>query len=77
MKCPVCKHGDMAKGEDTLTLERGSSIVVFKNVPAMVCDNCGEKYIDSDTTKEIMHEAEYILKDGGVVDIRSYSKSVA
>lgn len=56
----------------TLTLERGSATLVFKNVPARVCKECGESYIDEDTTSEIMAKAEQALNDGVQVDIRYF-----
>lgn len=43
MICAICKIGSTKKGLVTFTLERNNVIVVFKNVPAMVCGNCGDE----------------------------------
>ena len=69
----ICKHGETKKGTTTVTLEKGSSTIVFKEVPAHICDNCGEKYIDDSTTKELLSKAREIVKNGVEVDIRKYA----
>jgi len=68
----ICKHGETKEGTTTVTLEKGSSTIVFKEVPAQICDNCGEKYIDEATTKELLNKAREIVKNGVEVDIRKY-----
>jgi len=73
MKCMICKHGETKKGTTTVTLEKGNSTIVFKEVPAHICDNCGEKYIDESTTKELLKKAREIVKNGVEVDIRKYN----
>jgi len=72
MKCMICKHGETKQGTTTVTLEKGSSTIVFKEVPAQVCDNCGEKYIDEATTKKLLSKARDIVKNGVEIDIRKY-----
>ena len=73
MKCMICKHGETKQGTTTVTLEKGSSTIVFKEVPAQICDNCGEKYIDESTTKELLSKARNIVKNGVEIDIRKYN----
>jgi len=72
MKCMICKHGKTKQGTTTVTLEKGSSTIVFKEVPAQICDNCGERYIDESTTKELLSKARNIVKNGVEIDIRKY-----
>ncbi len=72
MKCMICKHGETKKGTTTVTLEKDSSTIVFKEVPAHICDNWGEKYIDDSITKELLKKAREIIKNGVEVDIRKY-----
>ena len=53
MKCPVC-GGVMEEGKTSLTLERSvDTIIVIKNVPAMICKQCGENFIDSSASKHV------------------------
>ncbi len=72
MKCMICKHGETKKGTTTVTLEKGGSTIVFKEVPAHICDNCGEKYIDDSVTKDLLKKAREIVETGVEVDIRKY-----
>ncbi len=72
MKCMICKHGETKRGLSTVTLEKGASTIVFKEVPAHICDNCGEKYIDDSVTKELLEKAREIVENGVEVDIRKY-----
>ena len=74
MKCTICKHGETKPGTTTVTLEKGNSTIIFKEVPAQICDNCGEKYIDQTTTKDLLSKAREIVKNGVEVDIRKYEK---
>jgi YgiT-type zinc finger domain-containing protein len=72
MKCVICKHGETKDGTATITLERGNSTIVFKDVPAQICNNCGEKYVDSKTTKNLLKKANELVKNGTEVDIRKF-----
>jgi len=72
MKCMICKHGETNTGTTTVTLEKNGSTIVFKEVPAHICDNCGEKYMDDSVTKELLKKAREIVKSGVEVDIRKY-----
>jgi len=72
MKCIICKHGETKQGTTTITLERGSATIVFKDVPAQICDNCGEKYVDSTITKELLRKANELVSNGTEVDIRKF-----
>lgn len=45
MKCIVCKQEDTQPGTTTLSIDKGETIVVIRNVPAEICALCGEEYI--------------------------------
>jgi YgiT-type zinc finger domain-containing protein len=73
MKCVICKMGHVEPGKNaTMMLNRDDSIVIIKNVPASICDNCGEEYFDSDTTGRVLELAEDMHKTGVEVSIRSF-----
>ncbi len=72
MRCVVCKQGETREGTATLTLERNGMILVFKNVPAEVCEVCGEEYIAEETTARLLSAAEEAARAGVQVDIREY-----
>jgi len=72
MRCIICKKGETKPGKTTVTLERNGMTLVFKGVPANVCVNCGEEYVDEKTTKQLLKAAEEAAKAGVQVDIREY-----
>ncbi len=77
MKCMICKHGETEKGFTTVTLEKNGSTIVFKHVPALICDNCGEKYIEAEVSAALLKNAQEIIKHGVEVDIREYKQNAA
>ena len=72
MKCVICKHGKTKEGKISVTLERNGMTLVFKDVPAQVCSNCGEEYVDEEITSKLLETAEESLSSGVMVDIRQY-----
>lgn len=72
MKCVICKKGELKPGKATVTLERNGMTLVFKGVPATVCQNCGEEYIDEQTTSDLLKKAEETARAGVQVDVRQY-----
>jgi YgiT-type zinc finger domain-containing protein len=53
MICIVCKKGSTQPGKVTVTIDKGATVVVIRDVPAQVCSTCGEEYIDADTMRDI------------------------
>ena len=72
MKCVICKHGKTRSGVGTVTLERGDTTVVFKKVPADICENCGEKYYDEAVTASLLNTVEEAARSGVHVDVREF-----
>ncbi len=77
MTCTICKHGETIKGTTTITLEKDGATIVFQEVPALVCDNCGEAYVEGTITRELLISAQDIVSKGVRVDIRNYQLSAA
>lgn len=72
MRCPICKEGEMFQGTATVTLERDQLTLVVKNVPARVCENCGEEFVDEETTRQLLASAEDAVRSGVRVDVRDF-----
>ncbi len=55
MKPEICSfcHGILKKGKTEFTAKAGKSIITIKNVPAFVCNNCGEAYFEVKISKKI------------------------
>ena len=73
MTCVICKHGETKMGRVTVALERDGTTLILKSVPAEVCDNCGESYVDAETTAKLLHDAEKASKAGVEVEVRAYA----
>ncbi|MCS6302571.1 MAG: type II toxin-antitoxin system MqsA family antitoxin [Nitrospira sp.] len=69
----ICKHGKTRPGTATVTLERAATALVIKGVPAQVCTNCGEEYVEEDTTARLLRTAEEAVRTGVQVDVRQYA----
>ena len=52
--CPIC-GGTKIQSTTTFTVNLGFGVVVVRNVPALVCDQCGTDWIADET-------AEYLEK---------------
>jgi YgiT-type zinc finger domain-containing protein len=72
MKCVICKAGETRPGKTAVTLERGRMTLVFKGVPAEVCENCGEAYISAQLGRQLLASAENAAQSGVEVDVREF-----
>jgi YgiT-type zinc finger domain-containing protein len=69
MNCVICKTGQLADGRTTVTFQRGETTVVIKDVPAQVCDNCGEYYLSEEMSRQVLAMAESAVSKGAEVEI--------
>lgn len=72
MKCVICKQGETHKDTTNITMERDDMVCVIKKVPAEVCSNCGEAYLDAETTRAVMKIASEAFGQGVQVEVRQY-----
>ena len=73
MKCVICKQGQTHDGLATVTLERGRTTVVIKDVPAEVCENCGEYYLSEEVTEKVQNLAEQAFQHGVEIEVLRYA----
>lgn len=73
MKCVICRHGETHPGTATVVLEHGGATLVIKSVPALVCTNCGEEYVQEDTAARLLSEVERASQAGIQVEIRQFA----
>lgn len=62
----------MELGTTTVTLERDDTTLVIKEVPALVCDTCGEGYTDGPVTDRVLEIGEQAAAQGVQFDVRRY-----
>lgn len=72
MRCVICRQGETRPGTATLVLERDGLTLVLKNVPAEVCENCGEAYVDDAAAAGALASAERAAAAGVTVEIREF-----
>ena len=63
----------MEDGRVTVTLQRGKSVIVIKNVPALVCENCGDYTLDETVTSRIMEIAEQAVLNNAEIEVLQYA----
>ncbi|MBK1631675.1 hypothetical protein CKO31_13150 [Thiohalocapsa halophila] len=73
MNCITCKNGRMFPGQVTVSLTRGETLVVIKQVPAQVCDNCGEYTLDADIAQRVYSQADTAAAHNAEVEILRYA----
>ncbi len=56
--CSICK-GRILQEETEFIAHVENQVIVIKNVPAWVCDNCGEAYFSPNTSRKI----DIVMKD--------------
>lgn len=73
MKCAICRNGETLPGHVTVALERGETILLFKNVPAQICENCAEEYLSSDTNNDLLKKAGEAVVRGVDLEMLQYA----
>ena len=73
MKCVLCKHGMTKPGKTTVVLQRGETSVIIKDVPAEICENCGEYYLAADVTETVLNLAEEAVHRKSEVEILRFA----
>lgn len=73
MRCSICRQGETQPGRVTVVLQRGEAIVIFRDVPAEVCENCGEYYLSDEVTGELLERAERAIENGAEVEILRFA----
>lgn len=73
MKCNICKTGLINPGYTTVVLERDEATIVIKNVPAEVCDSCGEYFLSDLVAQKAYEAADGAVRQGAEVEIVRYA----
>jgi len=73
MKCIVCHHGETQPGSTTVTFHRRGQTIVVTEVPADVCENCGEAYVTERVTTELLEIAAQARIANAQVLVRDFA----
>ena len=73
MICVICKTGHYNEGFTTVVLTKGESVIIIKQVPELVCDQCGEYILSAEITKKVLVIAQEAWAKGTEVEIRRFA----
>lgn len=74
--CGIC--GEIAfEGTTTFTVDYGNGIIVVRNVPAMVCTQCGETWLTNGISEQLEQFVDDARKSRKQVEVIDFSFSVA
>lgn len=73
MKCVICRTGNTQPGTVTVTLQRGETVTLIKGVPAQVCEDCGEYYLEDAVAQRVYALAEDAAERRAEVEIVRYA----
>jgi len=73
MKCVICRTGETAESLTNVTLNRGKTTVLVKDVPAQVCDNCGEYYLSGEISDRVLALAEIAVRNNVEIEILQFA----
>lgn len=59
-----CGHGTLERHRVTVDLHRDDRLIMIKNVPALVCDACGERQYPLEISREIDRILEEFERTG-------------
>jgi YgiT-type zinc finger domain-containing protein len=63
MKCPLCK-GSMKQGMTHVNHTIGTDgLIVLMHVPALICDQCGDEFIELPVARQIEKKIDRVLRD--------------
>jgi YgiT-type zinc finger domain-containing protein len=71
--CPTCRNGNLEEGHTTVVLERGEATLVFKSVPARLCENCGEAFVSAAVNADLLKTANLAVKGGVTLELLRYA----
>jgi YgiT-type zinc finger domain-containing protein len=72
MRCVVCRSGEAKPGTATVTIERDGAVVVVRGVPARICENCGEEYLEEGEVARLQVLVEATMTPGVRFEVRDY-----
>ena len=73
MRCVICKLGETKPGLTRVVLQRGETTVVIKDVPAAICDDCGEYYLSEEITERVLALAEQAVAQGAEIEVLRFA----
>ena len=64
MICLICRQAEIVDGRTSVKFERGEIHLVITRVPARVCPDCGEAYLNEEVAAQLFRDAGEMAKAG-------------
>lgn len=74
MNCLICRQAEIVGGFTSVIFEREEFRLLINHVPAYICPKCGEAIVDEDVAILLLGEAEDVVNEGIIEDIREYGR---
>lgn len=74
-QCPLCQ-GEITQGHTTFSTDLGFGVVVVRHVPAMVCAQCGEEWLDDATAERLEQTIERARENRTVVEVIEWGDGI-
>ena len=76
MTCIYCR-GELESGTTTHVVTSDDCVIVVKNVPCLVCNQCGEAYFDDTVTEQLEKIVNNLKNYVTEIAVVSYADSAA
>ncbi|MCI1945632.1 type II toxin-antitoxin system MqsA family antitoxin [Clostridium luticellarii] len=76
MNCILCKSR-LARGKVNHIVDLNGHIIIIKDVPANVCKQCGEYFIENDVALKLEKIIEEVVKNKAEIFVVNYSEMAA
>ena len=76
MNCTICK-ADLMSDKVNHIVDLGERIIIVRNVPANVCKQCGEYYVDTEIAIILESIVEEVKKNKAEIFVVNYNEMVA
>lgn len=72
MQCAICK-GDIKKDKVNFPIELEKSFILVRDVPALVCRQCGEYFLKDDVAADLEKIAEKARDSNVEIEVLRYA----
>lgn len=76
MICVICRTGETLPGFTVVTIKKNNKNIIFKDVPAEICQQCDEYYLSEEITQHTVEMSENIGLTNNEIEILNYEPKV-
>ncbi len=71
-KCPIC-NGHKSSSTTIFSVDLGYGVVVIRDVPAIVCEQCGSEWIQDKEAEQLEKIVQDAKKKHAMIEVTSFS----